>query len=128
MEQSLPGSAERALSAIIPKTTRDMRFVGWFYIVYGALSSLTIIGAIVGIPLLISGLRLREAADEFDVYQRNHDFDAIVRGIERQGKFFLIQKIFAILTIIFLILYMLFLAMMIGIGYFPDMPNRGIAV
>ena len=128
MDQINPGNAERALSAIIPKTTRDMRFVGWFYIIYGALTSLTIIGAIVGVPLLISGLRLREAADEFDVYLRNHDFDAIVRGLERQGRFLFLQKVFAILTIVFLVLYILFMAVAISTGFFVGIESQGIAV
>lgn len=130
MNQFLPGNAERALSAILPKTTRDMRFVGWFYIIYGAITSLTIIGAIVGVPLLIGGLRLREAADEFEGYQRNNDFDAIVRGLERQSRFFFIQKVFAILTIVFLVLYIVFLAVIISTGLFMgmDMDPGGIAV
>jgi hypothetical protein len=45
--------------------TANMRFVSVFYIIVGVLYSLTIIGAIVGIPLIISGLRLKESADAF---------------------------------------------------------------
>jgi hypothetical protein len=128
MDQIIPGSAEQALSAIIPKMTRDMRFVGWFYIIYGALTSLTIIGAIIGVPLLISGLRLREAADDFDGYHRTNNFDAVLRGLERQGRFFFIQKVFAILTIVFLLLYIILIAMLVATGLFFGVEDRGIAV
>jgi len=53
------------LQMLIPKMTANMRFVSVFYIIVGVLYSLTIIGAIVGIPLIISGLRLKESADAF---------------------------------------------------------------
>ena len=57
-----------AFHMIVHKMAGDMNFVGIFYIIIGAIECLTIIGAIVGIPLIISGLRLRESADSFKGY------------------------------------------------------------
>ncbi len=53
---------------LFTRMTKDMKFLGMFYIIYGVLTSLSIIGAILGIPLLISGLRLREAAAELNSF------------------------------------------------------------
>jgi len=70
----------------------DMRFVGMFNIIYGALVCLSIIGAIIGVPLIICGMRLREAADAFSAYQSSNDIDALHRGFERQSRFFSFRR------------------------------------
>ena len=49
----------------LAKLGRDLRFVGTFHVVYGALQCLSIIGAIVGIPYLLFGLRSRDAGEAF---------------------------------------------------------------
>ncbi len=87
------------------KMTSDMKFLGMFYIVYGGLACLSIIGAIVGIPLLISGLRLRESADELNSFRDTNDSSFLRRGFELQGKFFRIQKIIIIVGIVITLLY-----------------------
>jgi len=94
------------------KMTSDMKFMGTFYVVYGVLSSLSIIGAIIGIPLLISGLRLREAADELNSFRGTNDSNYLRRGFELQGKFFNIQKIIILVGIVFVLLYI------VGIVFF----------
>ncbi len=87
------------------KMTSDMKFLGMFYIIYGVLTSLSIIGAIIGIPLLISGLRLRSAADELNTFRSTNDSNYLRRGFELQGKFFNIQKIIIIVGIVIALLY-----------------------
>jgi hypothetical protein len=94
------------------RMTSDMKFLGMFYIVYGVLASLSIIGAIIGIPLLISGLRLREAADELTNFRGTNDPSSLRRGFELQGKFFNIQKIIILVGIVITVLYI------IGIFFF----------
>ena len=44
---------------VFDKMTSDMRFVGLFTIIYGVLTCLTIIGALIGVPTIIIGLRIR---------------------------------------------------------------------
>ena len=78
------------------RMTSDMKFLGMFYIIYGVFASLSIIGAIIGIPLLISGLRLREDADELNSFRGTNDTSYLRSGFELQGKFFRIQKIYSI--------------------------------
>jgi len=93
----------------VNKMTGDMQFVGIFYIIIGAIECLTIIGAIIGIPIIICGLRLRESADSFRGYLMSNDSTMLERALERQGRFFVIQKILLIITIIIFVLYVIFL-------------------
>jgi uncharacterized membrane protein len=99
---------------MVAKLNADMRFVGIFNIVYGAILCLSIIGAIVGVPLIIGGIRLREAADSFEVYLRSSDFAALEKGLERQGRFFFIQKVFLIVALVITGLYILFMVFFFG--------------
>lgn len=94
--------------------TSDMKFIGIYYIISGVLASLSIIGAIVGIPLLISGLRLREAADELNTFRSTNDSSSLRRGFELQGKFFRIQKIIIIVTIVIVALYIIGIIFFLG--------------
>ena len=56
MDESV--STSPTLRITVNKMTGDMQFVGIFYIIIGALQCLSIIGAIVGIPLIICGLQI----------------------------------------------------------------------
>ena len=107
-----------AFLEMLSKQVKDMRITGIFYIIYGALTCLSIIGAIIGIPMLISGLRVREAAKEFEAYEAAGDFDQLAQGLERQGQFFRFQKIYVLATLAFIALYILFI---IGIAAFGIM-------
>jgi hypothetical protein len=91
------------------KMIRDMNFLGMFYIIIGAIYSLTIIGALLGIPFIISGLRLRESANSFSSYSASSDTFSLEQALERQGKFFFIQKILIIITIVLSVLSLIFM-------------------
>ena len=100
---------------IVRKMTNDMRFVGLFTIIYGALSCISIIGAIVGVPLIIAGLRLRESADAFVAYLTSKEDTKLTQGFDLQGKYFFIQKIIIIVTLIITVLS--FIVMFASIGF-----------
>lgn len=93
----------------VNKMAGDMKFVGIFYIIIGAIECLTIIGAVIGIPLIISGLRLRESADSFKGYLISGDSFMLERALERESRFFFIQKVFLIISIALFVLYIIFL-------------------
>lgn len=97
-----------ALHITVSKMAGDMNFVGLFYVIIGAIECLTIIGAIVGIPLIICGLRLRESADSFKGYLTSGDSFMLERALEREGRFFFIQKVLMIITIAIFVLYIIF--------------------
>jgi hypothetical protein len=93
----------------VNKMTGDMRFVGVFYIIMGALYCLTIVGAIIGIPFIICGLRLRESADAYTGFLGSNDANMLERAFERQGSFFFIQKVLMIIGLVLMILYVVFI-------------------
>lgn len=101
------------LRTTISKLSSDMRFVGIFFIIVGVLYSLTIIGAVMGIPLIISGLRLRESSDSFSSYMLSGDNNMLERALERQSRFFFIQKIFIIITLIVMVVYIIAIIVLI---------------
>ncbi|MBN1301493.1 MAG: DUF5362 domain-containing protein [Melioribacteraceae bacterium] len=100
-----------AFGFIFSKMVSDMKFVGLFTIIYGALSCLSIIGAVIGIPLIIAGLRLREAAEEYTIFQSISDNNALKRAFEKQQKYFNILKILIIVGLALLVLYIIFFIM-----------------
>ncbi|MGK9475306.1 DUF5362 family protein [Melioribacter sp. OK-6-Me] len=87
------------------KMIRDMRFVGIFLIIYGTLTCLSIIGAIIGIPIIIIGLRIRESAEQFEIYKLTNQSAALRLGFELQGKYFRLAKIIIIVSLIFTIIW-----------------------
>ena len=97
----------RPYDLVVSEMVRDMRFMGIIHIVSGAINCLTIIGLVFGIPMLIAGLRLREAADSFEAYGRVPDQGFLARAFERQQRHFYIYKILTIVGIVFTVLYMI---------------------
>ena len=98
----------------------DMKFVGMFQIIYGALCCLTIIGALIGVPAIIAGLRLRESGEAYAAYSGG-DGSALGRAFTGQASFF---KIIKILMIIALVLIVLDIVLMIAMGGLAVFMNR----
>ncbi len=99
---------------LLNKMAKDMRFVGIFYIIVGGFTCLSIIGAIIGVPYIICGIRLRESANFFDNYSYGGDTGILENAVERQSKFFFIQKVIMIITIVGLVLYIIFIIAFLG--------------
>jgi hypothetical protein len=93
----------------VNKMTGDMKFVGIFYIVVGAIYCLTIVGAVIGIPFIICGLRLRESSDAYNGYLTSNDAGMLERAFERQGSFFFIQKVLLIIGLVLMVIYIIFI-------------------
>jgi hypothetical protein len=92
---------------LFDKMTENMNFVGMFTIIYGGLICLSIIGALVGVPLIMAGMRIREAADQFSIFKTTNNTGAMRSGFELQGKFFHILKILIIVCIVITIIYII---------------------
>lgn len=99
---------------LLNKMAKDMRFVGIFYIIVGGFTCLSIIGAIIGVPYIICGIRLRESANFFDNYSYGGDTGILENAIDKQSRFFFIQKVIMIITIVMLVLYIIFIFAFIG--------------
>jgi len=98
------------------KMIGDMRFVGMFSIIYGALVSLSIFGAIIGIPVIIIGLKIREAADQFALFKATNDSNAMRSGFELQGKFFQIIKVLIIIGLVLMAISIIAMIILISAG------------
>ncbi|GEM_PF-1345260 len=101
---------------LLRKLSRDMKFLGWVYIIGGALYCLSIIGAVFGIPVLISGLRLKEAGDSFASYGQQPSAAVLRNALERQAKFFFIQKVLILIAIGLTVLMFIFMFAFIGLA------------
>ena len=105
MENELPLSP--FTKNIVLKMSGDMKFFGIFTIVTGSIISLSIVGAIFGIPYIIAGLRLKESSEMFRTYLEFGSQEFIERAIEKESQYFHIMKIMAIIGIVFFILYII---------------------
>jgi hypothetical protein len=94
---------------MLAKMGSDMKFVGLFHIIYGALNCLTIIGAVIGVPFIIAGLRLRESADSFSTYLKTNNVKILESALERTSKFIYMHKILIIIYLAMIGLGILFL-------------------
>lgn len=101
-----------------PETLRrlagDMTFIAWYYIIAGALICVSIVGAIIGVPQIISGLRLKDSADELLRYAYEPNPQLLEHALALQQKFFFIQKVLVIISLAFLALYFFFIFAFIG--------------
>ncbi len=99
------------------KLTGDMRFAGIFFIISGGISCLSIIGAVIGIPIIFMGIRIREAADQFDMFKSTNNPQALRMGFELQAKYFKIQKIIMIVYICLIVLYFIIIIVIMSMGF-----------
>ena len=93
--------------------TRYMGFVGIVIIIWGVFNCLGIITAIIGVPLIIMGIRVREAADAFKRYSLSSAFQDLSQAVERLTRFFFIQYVLMIISLVITGLYILILVIML---------------
>jgi hypothetical protein len=96
------------------KMTGDMKFVGMFAIIYGAITCISIIGALLGVPIIFVGLRMREAADQFINFRTTNSAASMRAGFELQGRFFHILKILVIVQIVLIIVGIIFFVLFVA--------------
>lgn len=94
--------------------SKDMKFLGIVAIIYGILNCLTIFGALIGVPYIFAGIRLKESGESFGFYSTNYDEIALQQAIERQKRFFFIMKVLVIIGIAVTVLIILFYIIFLG--------------
>jgi len=104
--------SQTLLSSNLTVLVKYMRFLGLLQMIGGVLYCITIIGAIIGIPVFIMGKRLREAADSFLNYNTSGSSKDLELAIEKQTKSFFIQYVLAIIS---LVLFVIYIIVLIGI-------------
>ena len=108
----VPASTSSSMSANIPDLSKYMRLIGLLQMIGGVLYCLTIVGAIIGVPVYIMGKRLRESADAFTSYHTSNSGRDLETAIERQTRAFFIQYVLAIIGLVIMAIY---IVVMIGI-------------
>jgi hypothetical protein len=105
--------------------SKDMNFVSIFVIIYGAITCISIIGMVMGIPLIFAALRLKEAAEAFKHYAFQGDQMALNYGFEKMSNSFRIIKILIIITLIFygLAIIAVFAVLMPLVNSFVNIPR-----
>lgn len=111
-----PGEDYIVDPAMLDKMRGDMNFVAIVSIIFGAFACLGIISAVVGIPLIIAGLRLKDAAGGLETYLGSRDQMSLQRVFEMKSKYFNMMKIYYLISIIFMALYFVFIILMMVIG------------
>lgn len=91
--------------------------------VVGVIASITIIGAIVGVPIFIAGSRLRDAAENLKLYNENKSDETLNRAMNLQNSSFFIYKILIIISLIFTVLYIIGLILFFSSVAFSNFPR-----
>jgi hypothetical protein len=109
-----PGQYQGANQTVISLMVKNMKFVGIWNIIIGVINCLTCIGAIVGVPIIIAGLRLRQSAESFTAFSQSGmtDQNSLLTALEKQSRFFGIYKVLIIIGIILAIIEILALIIM----------------
>lgn len=114
-----PNVNQGSMSENIPKMAMYMKFIGILQIIGGALYCLTIIGALIGVPVIFMGMRLREAADGFKKYLASDSKQDLDVAIEKQKRSFYIQFVLSIIGLVIMVIYIIVLIGLLASGKFP---------
>jgi hypothetical protein len=117
MENS--GAAATAIHPLglgFDRTLGDMRFMGWISLIYGILICLSIVGAVLGVPLIIASHRFIEGVNRFQLFRQSGTEDELAAGFYELGRSFRILKILTIIYLVLMIGNLVFLFLMGGLG------------
>lgn len=114
-----PNVNQGSMSENIPKMASYMKFIGILQIIGGALYCLTIIGALIGVPVIFMGIRLREAADGFKKFLASDSKQDLDVAIEKQKRSFYIQFVLTIIGLVLMGIYIIVLIGLLASGKFP---------
>lgn len=114
-----PNVNQGSMSENIPKMAMYMKFIGLLQIIGGALYCITIIGALIGVPVIFMGIRLREAADGFRKYLASDSKQDLEVAVEKQKRSFYIQFVLSIIGLVVMVIYIIVLIALLASGKFP---------
>lgn len=109
-----PDDDAMLMRSIVFNANRNMRFVALFTMVYGGLTCLSVVGAIIGVPLIIAGTRLREAANALEQYAKSGEAGPLQTAIDNGSRYFAIQKALIIVSLVFTVIYLVAIVVILG--------------
>lgn len=105
--QSTEPAYLHVIQQVVEDLSADMQFVGMFAVIIGGILSVTVVGALLGVPLIRAGLRIRESGEAFNQHLTSGDNDTLQFAVERLQRHFAMLRYF---VVIFLSLFVLMLA------------------
>ena len=114
-----------ALGPGFPGTLGDMRFMGYTVIVVGVMNCLTIIGAILGVPLIISGRQFLDSAARFEEVRHGGGTNSLAAGFHDLGRSLRILKILVIIYIVLTVMYFIGLFFFGGLAMLAGLAESG---
>ncbi len=104
-------------------TLANMRFIGWIGMVYGILTCLSIVGAIIGIPLIIASNRFLGGIKRFEIYRYDCSEHELRAGFEDLGSSFKTLKILSIVYIVLTVCYFGLMITMFSLGLLSELAS-----
>ncbi|MDX1919365.1 MAG: DUF5362 family protein [Candidatus Caenarcaniphilales bacterium] len=77
-----------------------MSFHGWVYIIFGVFSCLSVVGVIIGVPLIVAGASLASAGGDFKRYSLSGNPLELESAVKEQKKFFMISGLLLLITVV----------------------------
>lgn len=102
------------------KTLADMRFMGWVGLIYGIMSCLSLVGAVVGVPLIIASHRFIEGVNRLENYRRENSVAELKAGFAEMGRGFRYLKVLIIIYIVLTLASLAFVFLLGGLGLLSE--------
>ncbi len=106
------------------KTLSDMRFIGLVGMVYGVMTCLSLVGAVVGVPIIIAANRFLESIkilQEYRVHGRQGDLST---AFHEMGRSFRLMKIIVLISIGLTVLYFMLIFMFGGLALLSELGSN----
>ena len=114
-------SFDHPMGPAFGQTLGDMRFMGWVGLIHGILTCLSIVGALIGVPMIIAAHRFIEGVNRFDMYRQDGSEAELRTGFYELGRGFRIMKILVVIHIVLTVGYICFLFFLGGIGILSEL-------
>jgi len=118
MNDKIPEDIKKNIEQLCPW----MALHGWLYVVGGVLYCLSIVGVIIGLPLLIAGSSLLKAPESLSLFAKSNSIDDLQAAIKGQRQFFQITG--WIFIICFALPVLLFISMLFAVIFNADMLDQ----
>lgn len=92
-------SMDDQIRTVVRKMAGDMTFVGIVNVLLGAFVSLSVIGAIFGIPMIVYSVRMIQSGSDYKRFCRSGNIEDLFEAFLNQRKSFFTQKVLLLITI-----------------------------
>jgi Family of unknown function (DUF5362) len=106
-----------------PSTLSNMKFMGVAGLVYGIMTCLSVLGAILGIPLIIASNRILESVKILEEYRVSGLQEDMALGIHELGRSFRLMKIVVLISLALIVLNFLFIFLFGGLALLSGLAN-----